>query len=85
MATKKNDPLAVSMLVELPDDMSEEQAKLLAAALKRTVVDFSRALSGGGGELKIGSVHGPAAPAALVEIRGHDSVPGVFLKHRRRA
>ncbi len=84
MSQMDSDPLGVSLLVELPPETSEEQAKLLATALKRTVLDFSKAL-GVDEKLKVSSVSGPAKPAITADIGDGKKLPGLLAKQARVA
>ena len=76
------DPLALSLIVDLPPGVTEAQAKQLASAMRKSLVEFGRALDIPGEQFKVNSVSGPAEPQRLSEVREGKTLPGVVLKHR---
>jgi hypothetical protein len=77
--------LGLSVLIELPPHVSEDQAKQLAQAFERTLVDFTQALDVPGESIRIDAVQGPAEPISMTDVEGVHELPGVVLRHDTHA
>ncbi len=85
MASKEK-PRAVSLLVEIPDQLTDDEAKYLTEALRLSVLEFAYATHTPSEDFKIHSVSGPAAPIRVGDLTLDKSaqLPALVARYKKR-